>query len=346
MGATAANPKDSMKSTWRTSDRKDWTRHHYLIEYLGLQPTNKDQEVPIHQKSDVIPYLPHWQAHIWILIHACWPLVLHQVYVNYTGHGLHPIATFIFYSLAFKLNAISEIHMLRKLGHRYGFLDGDKHARDEVPDVGVTKTFHALSSTSTFRPLISLVLAYRSSLAPSTISWWTPVELGLYGIILDFWFYWYHRFMHEYDGLWKFHRTHHLTKHPNPLLTIYADTEQEIFDIAVIPLLTYGTLKLMGFPMGFYDWWICHQYIVFTELFGHSGVRVFTTPPSTNSLFLRAFKAELATEDHDLHHRKGWRKSMNYGKQTLLWDRIFGTAGDRIEMAEHLIDYKNQASMF
>lgn len=102
----------------------------------------------------------------------------------------------------------------------------------------------------------------------------------------------------------------------------------------------------MGFPMGFYDWWICHQYIVFTELFGHSGVRVFTTPPSTNSLFLRLFKAELATEDHDLHHRKGYRKSMNYGKQTLLWDRAFGTAGNRIEMAEHLIDYKNQASMF
>lgn len=200
MGATGANPKDSMKSTWRKADRKTWTHHHWLIEILGLHPTKDGEEVPIHEKTDKMPYLPHWQAHLWIIVHACWPMVLHQLYVNYTGHGLHPIAAFVFYSLAFKINAIDEIRMLRNLGHKYGFLDGDKHARDEVPDVGVAKTFHALSSTSTFRPLISLVLAYRTSQAPNTISWWTPVELGLYGIILDFWFYWYHRFMHEMDG--------------------------------------------------------------------------------------------------------------------------------------------------
>jgi hypothetical protein len=37
--------------------------------------------------------------------------------------------------------------------------------------------------------------------------------------------------------LWKYHRTHHLTKHPNPLLTLYADTEQEFFDIlGVVPV--------------------------------------------------------------------------------------------------------------
>lgn len=72
--------------------------------------------------------------------------------------------------------------------------------------------------------------------------------------------------MHDIDTLWKYHRTHHLTKHPNPLLTLFADTEQEIFNIAVIPLLAWGSMKLVGFPMGFYDWWICHQYAVWTEI--------------------------------------------------------------------------------
>jgi sterol desaturase/sphingolipid hydroxylase (fatty acid hydroxylase superfamily) len=39
----------------------------------------------------------------------------------------------------------------------------------------------------------------------------------------------------------------------------------------------------------------------------------------------------LIIEDHDLHHRKGYRKSSNYGKQTMLWDRLFGTKTPRLE---------------
>jgi sterol desaturase/sphingolipid hydroxylase (fatty acid hydroxylase superfamily) len=97
------------------------------------------------------------------------------------------------------------------------------------------------------------------------LSWWLPVEVGLYPIILDFWFYSYHRACHELDGLWQYHRTHHLTKHPSPLLSSYADSEQEFIELALVPVLTYGVLKLFGFPMTFYDWWVCHTYIIFTE---------------------------------------------------------------------------------
>ncbi|KAK4546108.1 hypothetical protein LTR36_002245 [Oleoguttula mirabilis] len=163
------------------------------------------------------------------------------------------------------------------------------------------------------------------------MSWWIPVEIGLYAIILDFWFYWYHRYMHEFDGLWKYHRAHHLTKHPNPLLAIYADTDQDVFDIAFILLMTWDTIKLMGFPMGFYNWWLCHQYIMFTELWDHIGLRLFVTPPTTATLLLKLVDAEIIMEDHDLHHRKGRKKSNNYGKQTRLWDRNFGTRLERYE---------------
>ncbi|KAI5360004.1 Putative fatty acid hydroxylase [Septoria linicola] len=341
------NPKDSMKSTWRADPSKTgWTFHHHLYNWLSMNPSDLDRPTPVHQKTDKMPYIPDYRGHEWILPHALWPLALHQLYTSYYSSAPLPWpAAFIFYSLAFKLNAIHEINMIRELGHTYGFLDGDKHPRDEVPDVGVKKVFRALSSTSTFRPLMTVFLAYRTSISPwqSLSLFWLPLELGLYGIVLDFYFYWYHRIMHESTFLWKFHRTHHLTKHPSPLLTLYADLEQEIFDIAIIPLLTYATLKFVFFlPMGFSDWWICHQYIVFTELFGHSGLRVYTTPPSTNAWFLRLFDAELCTEDHDLHHRQGWKKSHNYGKQTLLWDRVFGTCGNRIEMKEGIVDWERK----
>jgi len=49
--------------------------------------------------------------------------------------------------------------------------------------------------------------------------------------------------------------------------------------------------------------------------------------------------AELLIEDHDMHHRKGYRKSSNYGKQTKLWDMIFGTVGTRDETLPSNFDF-------
>lgn len=128
-------------------------------------------------------------------------------------------------------------------------ITGDKHERDQVPDVGVNKVFLSVQMTTTIRPIFTIFLAYRSK-EPFSLSWWLPLELALYSVVLDFWFYIYHRGCHELDGLWQYHRTHHLTKHPSPLLSSYADSEQEFLEIALIPLLTYGTLKyVFGLPM-------------------------------------------------------------------------------------------------
>jgi sterol desaturase/sphingolipid hydroxylase (fatty acid hydroxylase superfamily) len=345
MSYPTANPNYSMKSTWRR-DRSQWTYFHWLYEILDVHPSDLDVEVPVHSKEDPMPYLSQWQMHRWVLVHALIPLAIHHAYVTYTGRNLSPVAAVFFYSIAFKLTGIREIRMLRHLSHTYGFLDGDKHERDGVPDVGVAKVLHSLISTSTFRPMMSIFLSYRSALPPASIHWaYLPLEIGLYSVILDFWFYWYHRLMHEVASLWKYHRTHHLTKHPNPLLTLYADVEQEIFDIAAIPLLAWASLKLMGLPMGFYEWWICHMYVVFAELAGHSGLRVHSSPPSTVAWLLRAFDAELVIEDHDLHHRHGWKKAHNYGKQTRLWDRLFGTCHDRIESAACNVDYNDRVTI-
>lgn len=44
-----------------------------------------------------------------------------------------------------------------------------------------------------------------------------------------------------------------------------------------------------------------------------------------------------------MHHRTGWKKSHNYGKQTRLWDQVFGTfrKEGRIETTPEAIDYVN-----
>lgn len=338
------DPRDSMVSSWR-NDRSQWNIYHWTIELLGLHLIDPDKEVPVFSKKDKIPAVREWTLHLWIVLHALIPVALHYTYTVYTGKNLNFIGAFALYATAFKLIGVHEMHIMRRLGQTYGFLDGDKYPRDEIPDVGVGKVIQELVSTSTFRMIMSVYLTYNQNEAPDTLKWaWLPLEIGLYSISVDFWFYWYHRLMHSVGPLWQFHRRHHLTKHPNPLLSAYADHEQEFMDITGVPLLAYTTLKLLGLPMGFYEWWICYQYIAFSEFIGHSGLRVHGGAPSTVNWLLELFDAELVIEDHDLHHRYGWRKSHNYGKQTRLWDRIFGTCRDRIESAKDNVDYSNRVT--
>ncbi|KAJ3013342.1 hypothetical protein HKX48_005819 [Thoreauomyces humboldtii] len=331
-----------MRSTWRKGDRSTWTFHERLLSVLNILPSNSPP--PKHQESDSIPYMPDWYMHRWILSRGLLPLALHYVIVQSTGIAWHPVVMFIFYSVSFKAIGIQQIWSLRWQGETYGFLDGDR-ARDDVPDASAAKIVHSLLGTATLRPLLMIYLSYDAKSGGLPCPHWLhlPLTIGLYGVILDFWFYVYHRSMHVVDGLWRFHQTHHTTKHPNPLMTLYADSEQELGDILGIPFLTFLTLRAMGVPFNFYDWWLCGQYVVFSELAGHSGVRVHATSPSTVTPILRYFHSELVIEDHDLHHRKGWRHSFNYGKQTRLWDRVFGTCAPRIESRVGNVDYEHPA---
>ncbi|KAL2825894.1 hypothetical protein BJY01DRAFT_256130 [Aspergillus pseudoustus] len=340
------NLQDSMKSTWRRQDKSQWTFWHKILDSIDAHHVELDKKVPVHQKDEKIPYIPDWNAHRWILIYTGIPLSLHELYVRWRGSNFGPIIAYFFYYNASRLTTIREIRSLRTLGHKYGFLDGDQHERDGVPDSAVQKTLTSVILAGTIRPLLMVYLAYTIARTPSAMNYFLlPLQIGIYGIVLDFWFYWYHRLMHEVDGLWKFHRRHHLTKHPTPLLAIYADHEQEFFDIAGIPLITFFSMKMLGFPMGFYEWYFCQQYVTFAEIAGHSGLRLHAAVPNPLTFLLRRFDAELVIEDHDLHHRRGWKGSYNYGKQTRLWDRIFGTSGTRIESVENMVDYGTSVSI-
>lgn len=343
-----ANPKDSMKSTWMFWDRSQWKLSHKLIHALDAYPMIPGVEPPVHAKSDPVPNMPQWTAHVFILA-FCWiPFALHQLWHNYVG-PMHPVGVVLLYTNVLNFVLIHEVRMLRKVGYKHGYFDGDKHARDGIPDVGILRVVASIYKTVAGRLSLFVFLLYDRNVAPKDVifdwKWvaWTWLAAGIYGIVLDFWFYVYHRSMHDVPSLWKFHRTHHLTKHPNAALSAYAGDEQEFGDMIIVPALTYYTMRALGMNLGFYDWWICLSYVIYSETMGHSGVRVHSTVTSTLYPLLRFFDVELALEDHDLHHRKGWRKSFNYGKQTKLWDTLFGTALPRVESTKDNIDYENPA---
>jgi sterol desaturase/sphingolipid hydroxylase (fatty acid hydroxylase superfamily) len=125
----------------------------------------------------------------------------------------------------------------------------------------------------------------------------------------------------------------------------YADIEQDILDTLGIPLITFFTLRFMHIPLDFYTWFACQQFISYSEIVGHSGVRMYAAVPGPFTWFWRLFNAELVVEDHDLHHRVGYRKSHNYGKQTRVWDRIFGTCTPRIESETSNVDFDQQLTL-
>jgi sterol desaturase/sphingolipid hydroxylase (fatty acid hydroxylase superfamily) len=222
--------------------------------------------------------------------------------------------------------------------HRTGFLDGDRYSREKVSDAFIDQIFASFPGVVFSRSALTVCLAYRPS-APIRFSPWVVAELALYPIILDLFFYVYHRAVHEVDGLWKYHRSHHLTKHPNILLSSLAGVEQEIVEFAIMPFLAYVTLKMCGFPMGFYEWWLCQSFNLFTEACWHSGIRVMLPLPGPCAPLMKIIGCELVLEDHDLHHRHGWRSAGNYGKVTRLWDRIFGTCMNRIESNWENVDF-------
>ncbi|UZJ54461.1 hypothetical protein CBS101457_003781 [Exobasidium rhododendri] len=329
-----AAKKHAMTATWHKQDPSTWNFSQRLFIWFDiLQQGATTPQPPVHPKTDKVPYYPIHKQWMWIIPRAIVPLAMQRIFMEVTGKTFHPVFAFFYYALAYKFFAIACIRVFNKMGQKYGFLDGD-HPRDGVPDQYCSKVFWSLIGTVSIRPLFASFLFYDRNEKP-TLSLWFPVQMFMYSIILDFWFYWYHRAMHEVPWLWKHHRLHHVTKHPNPLLSAFASDEQDWGDILIIPLLTW-----LVFPINFPTWFMAQQMIIYTESMGHSGVRVMFITPMTGYI-LKYFDMELCLEDHDLHHRNGWKHSFSYGKQTRAWDKIFGSTRDRIECKADNVNFND-----
>ncbi|KAK4095334.1 hypothetical protein Purlil1_130 [Purpureocillium lilacinum] len=335
----ALTTRDKQLRSRSSQHRQGWTIYHWFLYILDILPTDPSVDAPTRQKYEKVPRLSDWSMHRWVMSHAIIPIVLQQLYIVCTDRNFTTLQALLFYNAAYAAIAIHGLHTIRRLGHRVDFLDS--HApRDGIPEARIKRLVFSLILTSTLRPTVTVLLTYRTNETLTLASWiWLPVEVGLYGIILDFWFYWYHRLMHEAPRLWKYHRIHHSAHHPNSLLSQYADTEQIFLDLLGVPVLTHVSMKALGLPWGFHQWWICHIYVLFAEWGGHSGLRLYASPPSTFTPVLRWLKCETTIEDHDLHHRRGRRRNGNYGKQTRLWDVVFGTCVARIECRDDNIDW-------
>ena len=130
-------------------------------------------------------------------------------------------------------------------------------------------------------------------------------------LLVDFVFYWMHRWSHEMNLLWAFHQVHHSSQHYN----LTTAMRQPIGHTHVI-FWIYATTSLLGVPpIQFYihlDLNLMYQFWIHTEVIDKCPKiieLIFNTP-----------------SHHRVHHgRNPECIDTNYAGTLIVWDRIFGT---------------------
>ena len=138
----------------------------------------------------------------------------------------------------------------------------------------------------------------------------SPIAGGLIAyFVATFVFYWWHRWRHEVDVLWRFfHQIHHSPQRIELITSFYKHPGEMIVNSIIGSLLVYTLLGLSIEAGAIYT-----ACTALGEFFYHTNVR---TPQWIGYIFQRP-------EMHRIHHQYGRHKN-NYG-DIVWWDMLFGT---------------------
>ena len=140
------------------------------------------------------------------------------------------------------------------------------------------------------------------------LSLWWVWPLGF--IIMDFAYYWFHRFSHEVNFLWAAHAVHHQSEYYNLSVALRQSWIQQLYSgIFYIPLALLGIPTSMFFLLNSLN--TLSQYWIHTQMVYKLG-------------FLESF---LNTPSHHrVHHgTDDIYVDKNYAGAFIVWDRMFGT---------------------
>ena len=127
--------------------------------------------------------------------------------------------------------------------------------------------------------------------------------------IATFVFYWWHRWRHEHDVLWRlFHQIHHSPQRIEVITSFYKHPGEMAVNSVIGSIIVYTLLGLSPAAGGIYT-----ACTALGEFFYHTGIK---TPRWVGFVFQRP-------EMHRIHHEYG-RHRNNYG-DIVWWDMLFGT---------------------
>jgi sterol desaturase/sphingolipid hydroxylase (fatty acid hydroxylase superfamily) len=142
-------------------------------------------------------------------------------------------------------------------------------------------------------------------------AWPWALQLLLALVVAELPKYWLHRLMHERDGLWRFHATHHSV----PRLYWLNATRFHPVDIGLDTLVGLAPLALLGCGTE-----VLALFAVLSAVHGyfqHANLELRLGP--LNYFFSMA-------ELHRWHHSQTMAEANhNYGQNVILWDLVFGT---------------------
>ena len=154
-----------------------------------------------------------------------------------------------------------------------------------------------------------------------------PLWLGVLVVLFpdELLHYWYHRKGHEWNWLWKIHRTHHTT----PDLNVWVPFRENVLWFVLMPNLWYAASTVyLGLGAAYA---VSNVIISVVDIISHSGLRyddvLYRLPllrPAT--WFLE--RVITLPDTHHAHHGQGrWSNPMgNYATLLFFFDVIFGTA--------------------
>ena len=140
-------------------------------------------------------------------------------------------------------------------------------------------------------------------------------------VVIDFAYYWYHRFNHQIKFLWALHHTHHSSMWMNLSVALRLNwVAQFIAPIGFSPLIVLGCSPelLTAFLLFnlFFQFFLHNQYI---GKLGWFEGKLLNTPSA-----------------HRVHHGSNdLYVDKNYGGVLIVWDRFFGTYQPEIEQVEY-----------
>jgi sterol desaturase/sphingolipid hydroxylase (fatty acid hydroxylase superfamily) len=155
-------------------------------------------------------------------------------------------------------------------------------------------------------------------------TWWrVALEYGLYFVLFDTWFYWWHRAMHKEPMYFLVHKLHHKSTSTNPLTTLSVNPLESFINGGFVPLFL-TTATALNLPVSNVTAALILPTNIIMGIYVHSGFEFF--PRWWNKTW--ATKWFITATFHDQHHKYfNW----NFGGYTTVWDRICGTNRAKFE---------------
>ena len=148
-------------------------------------------------------------------------------------------------------------------------------------------------------------------------NWPAPARWVFYFLLMEFFGYWLHRYVHYNRFLWSFHATHH----SHERMTFTAQARFHVLDDFINNLVVFAPLMIIGAPPR--DWTPVSLFRMLLEGLQHSNL------PWRFGPFYRIF---VSPRFHAFHHSKQPEQyNGNYGNFLAVWDHLFGTLIDAPE---------------